>query len=158
MDKYTKFYLDLAILASRNSVCVRHKVGCVLVKNTNILSVGWNGTTTRFHTNLCENYIEGKLVTIPWTVHAEANAIAKCAKLGIATEGSTAYITIPPCESCAGLLKQSGIVKVVYIWEYKSSETIPTLKTLGIETICVSPEKLDHSVENELVFFGKKSL
>lgn len=47
------------------------------------------------------------------TLHAEANAVAVCAKLGIATQGCTIAVTHPPCYNCAALLIQAGISKVV---------------------------------------------
>lgn len=45
--------------------------------------------------------------------HAEANAIATCAKLGIATEGATMAVTHFPCSTCAGLMISAGIKKVI---------------------------------------------
>ena len=38
-------------------------------------------------------------------VHAEVNAIATCARRGQATEGATAYITMPPCKNCFMVLQ-----------------------------------------------------
>lgn len=48
-----------------------------------------------------------------FTLHAEANAVAVCSKLGISTEGCTIAVTHPPCYNCASLLIQAGIVKVI---------------------------------------------
>jgi dCMP deaminase len=45
--------------------------------------------------------------------HAEANAIATCARLGITTEGTTMAVTHFPCSTCAGLMISAGIAKVV---------------------------------------------
>jgi dCMP deaminase len=46
-------------------------------------------------------------------VHSEANAILNAAKNGATTEGSTAYVTFPPCSQCAAALIQAGVSKVV---------------------------------------------
>jgi dCMP deaminase len=43
------------------------------------------------------------------TLHAELNAVLFAEK----TEGCTAYVTHPPCNSCALVLIQSGIQRVV---------------------------------------------
>ena len=138
IDKYAKYFMEVAFLAAGNSVCQRRKVGAVIVKDDNILAIGWNGTTSGFHTNICEIVGEdGIETTSPWVVHAEANAIAKCAKLGIPCKGATLYVTIPPCERCAALIRQSGIETVVYYDEYKSSGNIPMLTELGIHVICL---------------------
>ena len=45
--------------------------------------------------------------------HAEANAIATCSKLGIATKGLTMAVTHFPCSTCAGLMISAGIKKVI---------------------------------------------
>ena len=140
VDKYADFYMDVAFRAAENSVCTRAKVGAVIVKDDNILAIGWNGTPSGFHTNQCEIYQEdGSQTTSPWTVHAEQNAIAKCARLGIPCDEATIYVTIPPCARCAALIRQAGIDTVVYRDEYKSSGNIPMLNSLGIHVVCLNP-------------------
>lgn len=87
------------------------KCGCVLVKDRRILSTGYNGLPSGLSDSL-DRYQnrEFKLATI---IHAEKNAIFNAAKNGSTTEGSTAYITWPPCSQCASALIQAGVVKVV---------------------------------------------
>jgi len=87
------------------------KCGCVLVKDRRILSTGYNGLPASLSDSL-DRYQnrEFKLATI---IHAEKNAIFNAAKNGSTTEGSTAYITWPPCSQCASALIQAGVVKVV---------------------------------------------
>ena len=87
------------------------KVGCVLVSNKRILSVGYNGFPANISDSL-ERYAnrDFKLAAV---VHSEANAILNAAKNGATTEGSTAYVTFPPCSQCAAALIQAGVSKVV---------------------------------------------
>ena len=87
------------------------KCGCVLVKDRRILSTGYNGLPANLSDTL-SRYLdrEFKLATI---IHAEKNAIFNAAKNGSTTEGSTAYVTWPPCSQCASALIQAGITKVV---------------------------------------------
>ena len=47
------------------------------------------------------------------TVHAEKNAICQAAKRGIAIVGATLYCRMTPCRTCAMLLINCGIVRVV---------------------------------------------
>jgi deoxycytidylate deaminase len=47
-------------------------------------------------------------------IHAEARAIALAAKEGKALDGSTIYITFPPCSACFPLIAASGIKRCVY--------------------------------------------
>lgn len=46
--------------------------------------------------------------------HAEANLISFAAREGIRTKGCTVYVTHQPCATCARLIIQAGITKVVY--------------------------------------------
>lgn len=46
-------------------------------------------------------------------VHAEANAVAFAAKYGVATVGTTLYTLFAPCQRCAELLVNAGVVRVV---------------------------------------------
>jgi dCMP deaminase len=55
------------------------------------------------------------------TIHAEQNAIAWAAREGIALKGGTLYSTLFPCQSCAKLIMQAGIVAVVAEYDYHSS-------------------------------------
>jgi dCMP deaminase len=47
-------------------------------------------------------------------VHAEVNAIANAARLGLRTKGSTLYLTCGiPCKNCLGVIINSGVDEVV---------------------------------------------
>jgi dCMP deaminase len=87
------------------------KVGCALVLDKRILSVGFNG----FPQNLSDSLelYENRDYKLAVTVHAEANAILNAAKNGARTEGATAYVTFPPCSQCAAALIQAGVSKVI---------------------------------------------
>ena len=94
----------------------KHKVGCVIVKDGNIISMGWNGTPPNTDN---KTRIDG--VTKREVIHSESNAIAKLAKTGGSSYGATIYCTHSPCWNCALLLLQSGIVRVVYDRMYDSA-------------------------------------
>ena len=47
------------------------------------------------------------------TVHAEQNAVCQAARLGIPLEGATLYCRMTPCRTCAMLIINCGIVRVV---------------------------------------------
>jgi len=87
------------------------KVGCVLVLEKRILSVGFNG----FPQNLSDSLelYKDREYKLAVTVHAEANAILNAAKNGAKTQSCTAYVTFPPCSQCAAALIQAGVTKVV---------------------------------------------
>ncbi|MGL5691319.1 MAG: deaminase, partial [Bacteroidales bacterium] len=86
-------YLRMARIWAENSYCQRRKVGALIVKDKMIISDGYNGTPSGFD-NLCEDET-GK--TIPYVLHAEANAITKIARTNNSSDGATLYVTAAPC-------------------------------------------------------------
>ena len=132
MDKQTQrdyLYMRMARTWSENSYCVRRKVGAILVKDQMIISDGYNGTPSGFE-NICE---DENNVSKPYVLHAEANAILKVAKSANSTEGATLYCTLSPCIECAKLIIQAGIIRVVYIEEYRDVAGLELLKRANIE-------------------------
>lgn len=124
------YFMSMALLISSRSSCDRLHVGCVLVKDTHVISVGYNG----FLAGLPH---ESKVVGghEQATVHAEQNAIADCAKRGISTIGATAYITHYPCINCFKILISAGIAEIKYHKEYKNDPLVRELSTIPIEFI-----------------------
>lgn len=132
-DRMDRYFMKVAQLTSELSYAVRKKVGAVLVKDNRIISVGFNGQPKGW-SNICEDVMpDGTLVTKPTVIHAEANALFWCAKTEIITNGSTMYLTLSPCATCALGLIQSGIKRVVYLDEYRDLSGIEVLKKSGIE-------------------------
>jgi len=127
-EKYDQMYLDIAKRVSSMSHCERNQVGCVLVRDDRILSMGWNGTPTGFN-NCCE--IEGE--TKQEVIHAEENAIAKIARSTETSKGAVLYTTLAPCVECAKLLIQSGVSRVVYSNRYRYDAGIDLLEEAKIE-------------------------
>lgn len=76
---------------------------------------------------------EYTLVTKPEVLHAESNAISKCAKWNSSTNGATCYVTLSPCVECSKLIIQSGIKKVCYKDLYRNTQGLDFLKQAGIE-------------------------
>lgn len=127
-------YLRMARIWAENSYCQRRKVGALIVKDKMIISDGYNGTPSGFD-NLCEDET-GK--TIPYVLHAEANAITKIARTNNSSEGATLYVTAAPCIECSKLIIQAGIIRVVYGEEYRLTDGVDLLKQAGIEVQCMN--------------------
>ena len=127
--KFDRSYLEMAKVWAKNSYCNRRKVGALLVKDNMIISDGFNGTPSGFE-NVCEDE-NGK--TKAYVLHAEANAITKVAKSGNSSEGATLYVTDSPCVECAKLIIQAGIIRVVYLNEYRIMDGVELLRRAGVE-------------------------
>ena len=131
-EQSDKYYIKAAQLCAKNSYAVKLQVGAIIVKDGQIMSDGFNGTPCGFE-NKCEvKSIDGSLHTLSYVFHAESNAILKCAKYGRPTNGSTLYITHSPCIECAKLIIQAGIIRVVYLEDYRKAEGLELLKKVGI--------------------------
>ena len=131
--------MEIAQIIAKQSYAKKRKVGSVLVKDDSIISFGFNGTPSGFE-NECEDTIQigypdrpiYELHTKPYVLHAESNAITKCAKHGRATLGSTLYVTCSPCMECSKLIIQAGIKRVVYLEEH-DTDGLEILKRANIE-------------------------
>jgi|TARA_Y100000310_G_scaffold8759_1_gene9251 dCMP deaminase len=112
-------YMNMAHELSKLSKAERKKVGSIIVKDTQIISEGYNGTPKGFN-NDCEYYdYVDEIHTKPEVLHAESNAITKLARSTNSSCGSTLYVTLAPCHDCAKLIIQAGIKRVVFLEQYR---------------------------------------
>ena len=120
----------------------RRKVGCLIVKDTQIIAEGYNGTPRGFD-NSCE-FIDSldEMYTKPEVLHAESNAITKLARSTNSSQGSTLYVTCSPCFDCAKLIIQSGIERVVYRHMYTNKNCMEALALLTKAGISVTQNTL----------------
>lgn len=116
--------MRLALDVAEASYCVRKKVGALIVHGDNVIAIGYNGTISGFP-NVCE--LEDG-TTRPDVLHAESNAIAKCAKSSNSSNGAALYVTLSPCFECAKIIIQSGIKEVYYKEEYRNLDGLNLLK------------------------------
>jgi dCMP deaminase len=119
----------MAKVWSENSHCKRNQVGCLIVKDRQIISDGYNGTPSGFP-NECEDCNNN---TLPTVLHAEANAITKIAKSTNSAEGATLYVTLSPCFDCAKIIIQAGIKRIVYMEVYRNTDSFKLFEEAGIE-------------------------
>ena len=140
-EKHIQAHMKSAFNYAECSTAKKLKVGCVLVKDDRIISIGYNGMPAGW-SNDCETlsfFLHGKqlpsqvMITKPEVLHAEENAITKLAKSAESGEGAVAFITHAPCLSCAKLLYSSGIVEVFYVHSYKDTSGIDFLKKCGVK-------------------------
>ena len=114
-------YMNMAHELSKLSKAERKKVGCLIVKDTQIISEGYNGTPKGFD-NDCEYYdYVDEIHTKPEVLHAESNAITKLARSTNSSSGSTLYVTLAPCFECSKLIIQAGIKRVVFLEQYRAA-------------------------------------
>ena len=120
---WNDYFMKAATLASVRSPCDRLKVGCVLVKNNRLISMGDNGFLAGTDHRSIVRWGHEQA-----TIHAEINAITDAAKRGVSIDDSVAYITHYPCINCFKALASSGVKKIYYQVDYKND---PILEELG---------------------------
>jgi len=131
--------MDVANRVAQMSYDCDTQVGAIIVKDGNIISMGWNGTPAGFP-NECKNPHTG--ATLPTVIHAEANAICKLAKSGMSGEGASIYVTLSPCIECTKLILQSGIKEVIIAkGDDKYIDSFKILKEKGMIRLCESNSK-----------------
>jgi len=117
--------IEIAGLVARRSTCMRKQVGAVIAREGRVLSMGYAGAPSGFPHCAEARCDLSKPCTR--TVHAEANAIAYAAKIGIALAGASLYTTLAPCAECAKLIINAGIADVVFREVYRTSDGLDLL-------------------------------
>ena len=150
MDRisWDDYFVKMLDSVSERATCDRGKSSCIIVRDNQVLSTGYVGSVHGVeHCDevghlFIKNYKKDGTFSQHCirTVHAEQNAVAHAAKKGISLNLGTAYITMEPCFSCAKLLIQSGILRIVCVNKYHDSENTRLL---------MKQKKIDYVVLND---------
>lgn len=139
-EKHKLAHMKAAFAYAACSTAVRLQVGCVIVKDNRVISIGYNGMPSGW-TNECEDEVFSKvskievtkeLVTKPEVLHAEMNALMKLARSTESGEGASAFITHQPCMECSKGLYQAGIKEIFYVHPYRLDDGLKFLKECKI--------------------------
>ncbi len=124
--------MDITLDVSRRSTCLRAQVGAIIVKDKRILTTGYNGAPKGLPHCLDEGceIVDGHCVR---TLHAEQNAIIQAALHGISLEGGTIYTTHQPCATCAKMIINAGMTRVIYAGLYPDALAMKYLKLAGVQ-------------------------
>ncbi|HHX28585.1 MAG: deoxycytidylate deaminase [Bacillota bacterium] len=122
---WDEYFMELAQVVAKRSTCLRRNVGAIVVKDKRVLATGYNGAPTGMaHCSEVGCLRErlgipsGERVEMCRGLHAEQNALVQAARYGISLEGSVIYCTNQPCVTCAKMLVNAGITKVIYRYPY----------------------------------------
>jgi len=148
-SKYTRpswddYFMEVADAISKRATCNRGRSGCVIAKDRQLLVTGYVGSPQGLphcddvgHQMKTVIHEDGsKSEHCVRTVHAEQNAICQAAKRGIAIDGATLYCRMTPCRTCAMLIINCGISRVVCERKYhagKESEELFKAANITIE-------------------------
>ncbi len=151
---WDEYFVEILHSTQERATCNRGRSAALLVKDHHILSTGYVGSPTGVpHCDdvgheFIDSYEKNEEGNIELrqhcvrTVHAEQNAICQAAKFGTSIDGATLYSTMFPCYTCAKMLVNVGIAKVVAEYDYQSSGQSKALFDLvGIEYIILAPSQ-----------------
>jgi len=142
--------MSIADMVGSRGTCDRGRSGCVIVKDKRVLVTGYVGSPIglphcdevghEFHKVTHGDGSES--VHCIRTIHAEQNALAQAARMGIPLEGGTVYCKMTPCYVCAKMLMNAGIKRVVSAKDYHAAEQSKRIfRDGGIKLEIISPEQ-----------------
>lgn len=146
---WDRYFLDLCEAVSKRATCDRGKNGCVIVKDRRILSTGYVGSPAGLpHCDEAGHDMRKVLDSkgnatqhCVRTIHAEQNALIQAAKFGTALDGATLYCKMTPCRTCAMLIINAGIKRVVCEKRYHDDkESIEMFNHVGVKIDVLSDE------------------
>lgn len=134
---------------ARRATCDRGRSGSVIVKDKRIMTTGYVGAPAGLphcdevghdmrkvfdnNGNVTQHCVR--------TLHAEQNAIIQAARFGIPLEGSTIFCKMTPCRTCAMMIINAGITRVVCEKRYHAdADSIELFKQAGIELTVMNNE------------------
>ncbi|MBN2142271.1 cytidine/deoxycytidylate deaminase family protein [Candidatus Woesearchaeota archaeon] len=139
---WDEYFMEVAKTIAKRATCDRGRIGCVIAKNKQILVTGYVGSPKGFPHCDDVGHLMKKVIHdddsisqhCMRTVHAEQNAICQAAKIGIPIDGATIYVGFTPCRTCAMLIINCGIKRVVCERKYhRGQESEEMFKKAGIE-------------------------
>jgi len=136
------------MIGSRGT-CDRGYAGALLVKDKRILATGYVGSPIglphcsevghEMHTVTLEDGTVSRHCIR--TAHAELNAIANAARVGVSVDGATLYCKFLPCYTCAKTIINAGIKRVVSLKDYHAAkQTKDVFKKAGLKLEILNKE------------------
>lgn len=139
---WDEYFMEMIAVVGKRSTCDRGRTACVMVKDKQILATGYAGAPAGLPHCDEVGHLMKKVVNEDGTssehcvrtVHAEQNAICQAAKRGVSIDGATVYVGMTPCRTCAMLLINCGVKRVVCEKKYHAgAESEEMLKTAGVK-------------------------
>lgn len=140
---WDEYFMQITELVSTRATCLRRKVGAVITRNKRILTTGYNGPPENImHCEERGGCLRDKLkipsgqrMELSRAIHAEQNAIIQAAKMGVSIQDSTLYVTTHPCFTCAKMLINAGVKKIIYKEGYPDDFAKEILEEAGVKVV-----------------------
>jgi dCMP deaminase len=128
------YFMQITFQVARRSTCPRAAVGAVIVRDKRILTTGYNGAPSGLPhcTEVGCLMVNGHCVR---SLHAEQNAIIQAAIHGVKLENVTAYCTVQPCVTCAKMLINADVRRIVCEGDYPDELALEMLREAEVELV-----------------------
>jgi len=135
---HNEYFLKVLETVRLRGTCDRGQNGALLVRHNRIVATGYVGAPRGLphcddvghefewhgsHKTVLSEGFKSRSFTkhCVRTVHAEMNAIIQAARYGPPIDGATLYCYFFPCPTCAKVIVNAGIVKVISVYDYQNS-------------------------------------
>ena len=141
------YFMQIAFLVAQRSTCLRRQVGALLVQKRRILATGYNGAPQGL-AHCAElggclrerlDIPSGERQELCRGLHAEQNAIIQAAVHGVELSEVTCYSTTQPCVTCAKMLVNANVRRIVFAGDYPDNLALEILKEAEVELVKWSP-------------------
>lgn len=139
---WDNYFLELTDVVKKRSTCLRRQVGAIIVKDSHILSTGYNGVPAKISHCSEVGCLREKLKVpsgerheLCRGLHAEQNAIIQAALHGVSIKDSTIFTNTKPCSICTKMIINAGIKRIVYQIDYVDKLADELLAETDIELI-----------------------
>ena len=131
---WDEYFMQIARDVATRATCRRRLVGAVVVLDKRILTTGYNGAPHGLPhcTEVGCKMQDGHCIR---TLHAEQNAIVQGALNGVSLRGATLYVTCQPCNNCAKMIINAGIVRVVFDGDYPDEFAMELFSQAGTNLV-----------------------
>jgi dCMP deaminase len=153
---WDEYFIEMAQAVARRSTCLRRSVGAVLVRDRRILATGYNGAPAGLphcgDVGCLRDRLgvaSGERQEICRGLHAEQNAIIQGALHGVSLKGSVVYCTTQPCVTCAKMLINAGVKRIVYLGDYPDPLAREMLDQAGVELVHLAMNAADSEGEGQ---------
>lgn len=153
---WDEYFINICKAARGRGTCDRGRTACCIARDHHILVTGYVGSPrgcahcddVGHEMNTVKHPDNTESQHCVRTSHAEINAVAQAAKLGVSLDGGTLYCLMFPCYTCAKMMINCGIKKIVAEKDYHAAgRSKEIFKEAGVEYVIL---------ENETVAYDKQ--
>ena len=136
------YFMKICHVVAERSTCLRRQVGALLVANRRLLATGYNGAPQGLphcaEVGCLRDQMgipSGERQELCRGLHAEQNAIIQAAVHGVALANVSCYSTTQPCITCANMLINANVKRIVYEGDYPDELAAKMLAEAGVELV-----------------------